>query len=151
MYGKGLLDGLKVTGRIIFRKKITEKYPEEKPNLSDRWKGWFQLDVDKCIACGMCERACPNSAIKIIVEKDENNKRKLAGYEIYVPYCLFCGLCVEACPKKCLSFTREFEHAKYFKDQLKLDLFNNPNLSAPTSTYGHPEKEKKTEAEVKED
>mgnify|MGYP001075636655 CR=1 FL=1 len=93
------------------------------------------------IACGLCAKACPNSVIKVTAGKDENNKRKLVGYEVTIPYCLFCGLCVEACPKKCLSFTKEFEKAEYFKDELILDLVNNPNLSAPCSTFGHSEKE----------
>ncbi|NLW25159.1 MAG: NADH-quinone oxidoreductase subunit I [Clostridia bacterium] len=140
MYGKGLLKGLSITGRVIFRKKITEKYPEEKPQLASRWRGGFQLDVNECIACGLCERSCPNKAIKMSATKDENNKKKLSGYELNLIYCLYCGLCVEACPKKCLRFTKEFETATYFKETAKLDLFNNPNLSAPTSTFMQPEK-----------
>lgn len=150
MYGKGLLKGLGVTGKYIFRKKVTEKYPDEKPQLAERWRGGFQLDVNKCIACGLCERACPNSAIKLTTEKDENNKKKLTSYELNSSYCLFCGFCVEACPKNCLRFTKEFETATYFKDDTKLDLFNKQNLSAPVSTYGQPEKKVETEGkEVK--
>ncbi|MGI6224676.1 MAG: NuoI/complex I 23 kDa subunit family protein [Peptococcales bacterium] len=140
MYGKGLIKGLSVTGRNIFRKKITEKYPEVKPQLAERWRGSFQLDVSQCIACGLCERACPNSAIKLTTEKNEENKKQLAGYELNRSYCLYCGLCVEACPKKCLRFTKEFETATYYKEEVILDLFNNQNLSAPTSTYAQPEK-----------
>ncbi|MFZ7104535.1 MAG: NuoI/complex I 23 kDa subunit family protein [Peptococcaceae bacterium] len=148
MYGKGFLKGLSVTGKNVFKKKVTEKYPEEKPSLAARWRGGFQLDKNECIACGLCERACPNSAIKLTSVKNEENKKQLATYELNQSYCLFCGLCVEACPKKCLRFTHDFEHATFYKDHVKLDLFNKPNLSAVTSAYGQPEPKK--EAEGKE-
>lgn len=146
MFGKGLLKGLGLTGRVIFRKKITEKYPEEQPQLPERWRGGFQLDVNKCIACGLCERNCPNRAIKLSAKKDENNKNQLVSYELNYSYCMVCGLCVEGCPAHCLRFTHDFENAVYHKEQAMLDLFNNQNLSAPTSTYGLPEK-KKVESE----
>jgi NADH-quinone oxidoreductase subunit I len=136
MYGKGLIKGLFVTGRAVFRKKVTEKYPDVKPHLSQRWRGGFQLDVSQCIACGLCERSCPNGAIKISTAKDENDKKQLSGYKLNFSYCLLCGLCVEACPKHCLRFTHDFETAAYNKDGIILDLYNNQNLSAPMSTYG---------------
>jgi len=140
MYGKGILKGLSVTGRNVFRKRLTEKYPEVKPKLAERWRGSFQLDVNECIACGLCEKSCPNSAIKLTTEKTEDNKKRLSSYKLDRSYCLFCGLCVESCPKKCLRFTKEFETAVYNKDEVVLDLFNNQNLSAPTSSYAQPEK-----------
>ena len=147
MFGKGLLKGLGVTGKVIFRKKLTEKYPEEKPQLADRWRGGFQLDVSQCIACTLCEKACPNKVITMTTSVDENKKKQLASYELNLSYCLLCGLCVEACPKHCLRFTKEFETATYYKEQTVLDLFNNQNLSAPMSTYGIPEKKVVPEGE----
>lgn len=139
MYGKGLLKGLGVTGRVIFRKRVTEKYPEERPDIPSRWRGLFQLDTSKCTGCGICSRSCPNDAIKITTRQDENKRRKLAGYELNLSYCLLCGLCVEDCPRKSLKFTKDFETATYFKEDVVLDLFNNSNLSAPSSTFGQPD------------
>ncbi|MFZ5943748.1 MAG: NuoI/complex I 23 kDa subunit family protein [Bacillota bacterium] len=145
MYGKGLFKGLGVTGKVVFKKTITEKYPEEKPQLAARWRGGFQLNVADCIACSLCERACPNVAIKMTTEKNEENKKQLASYSINQSYCLFCGLCVEACPKNCLKFTKEFETATYDKEKVVLDLFKNQNLSAPASDYGQPEPKNQSE------
>lgn len=139
MYGSGLLKGLKVTGRNVFRRSVTEEYPEVRPDIPSRWRGLFRLDVDKCISCSMCARACPNEAITITIETDENKKRKLAGYVLNLSYCLLCGMCVEACPVHCLKHTLEFETATFFKEDTILDLFNNPNLEAPVSTFGQPE------------
>lgn len=122
MYGKGLIKGLGITLGHLFEKNITEKYPEVKPTLSPRSHGSFALEEEKCISCGICKNACPNRVINLTSEKDENNKKKLTGYEMDIQYCLFCGLCVESCPTKALKFTQEFEGAKYFRDDLKLVL-----------------------------
>ncbi|SMB93909.1 NADH dehydrogenase subunit I [Desulfonispora thiosulfatigenes DSM 11270] len=151
MRGKGLLKGLGVTGKAIFSKRVTEEYPDVMPDIASRWRGLFRLDIDKCISCGMCVRACPNEVIKITTEMDENKKRKLSGYEMNLSYCLWCGMCVEACPTHCLRHTKDFETATFFKDEVTLDLFNRPNLSAPVSTFGQPDKEKEEKAKAEKE
>jgi len=110
MYGQGLIKGLSITLKHFFEKKITQQYPEERP---------------KCIACGICSNQCPNNVIKLNSEKDENNKKKLTGYEVMLERCLFCGFCVEACPTKALLWTKDFELTKFHRDDVNLDLFNS--------------------------
>ncbi|MEM4187783.1 MAG: 4Fe-4S binding protein, partial [Candidatus Hadarchaeum sp.] len=51
-----------------------------------------EIDVDKCNACGLCQRACIYEAIKI----DEFAK-------IDPVKCFGCRLCVTVCPTKALS------------------------------------------------
>ncbi len=46
-----------------------------------------------CIACGKCERTCPNDAIHVV--------DKLA--RIDYDKCIDCGACAEACPVKCIQ------------------------------------------------
>ncbi|MDD4343049.1 MAG: NADH-quinone oxidoreductase subunit I [Eubacteriales bacterium] len=145
-WGKGLLKGLSVTGKVIFRKNLTEEYPLVKPNIPSQWRGGFAYEKDKCIACGICVLECPNDAILLVKEKDENNKNVPKEYKINLGYCLSCGLCVESCPVNCIHFTKEFESATYLKKESVLDLFNNQNLEAERSTYGKPV-EKKEEKE----
>lgn len=116
MYGKGLVVGLKVTINRFFARKVTQNYPEVKPDLPQRSHGSFDFQSDKCISCGLCANACPNCVIKVESAKGEDGKKVLQSYRMSLGYCLFCGLCVEACPTKALSFKRDFELACSQKD-----------------------------------
>lgn len=122
MIGKGLAKGMGITLRTLFKKKITEMYPEVKPTLPPRTRSSMSLDVPKCISCGLCVNACPNKVITLTSSKDENNKKALTGYVMNTGQCLFCGLCTEACPTKALKNTTEFENAVYSKKDLEWDM-----------------------------
>lgn len=138
MFGKGILKGLAVTGKHAVSRRWTEKYPEEKPALSERWRGGkFALDKDACINCGLCAMACPNKVIRQKFEKDEDGKKVCREFVMDRQYCLYCGLCVEACPKGCLYMTHEFETAVYRPEDVPQDLLADGNMDAKLSTYGH--------------
>ena len=66
-----LLKGMKLTGRYLFARKITVQYPEQKTPLSPRFRGLhalrrttrYDIDLTKCIFCGLCEESCPVDSI----------------------------------------------------------------------------------------
>ena len=65
-----LLQGLGVTLKNLFRRKITLQYPEEKTPMSPRFRGLHALrrypnGEERCIACKLCEAVCPAKAITI--------------------------------------------------------------------------------------
>lgn len=124
MFGKGLLNGLRVTLGHLFEKNITQQYPEEYPKLPLRSRCSFKLDSEKCISCSICALSCPNRVINVESYKDENNKKNLTKYEMQLEYCLFCGLCVESCPTKALQVTSDFELSAYSRAETKLTLFD---------------------------
>jgi len=122
--------GLMLTGRYMFKKKITVEYPEERTPLSPRFRGLhalrrYESGEERCIACKLCEVVCP--ALAIIIESDEreDGTRRTTRYDIDMTKCIYCGLCQEACPVDAIVETQEFEYAAetrkalyYTKDML---------------------------------
>lgn len=114
-----LLKGLSVTGRYLFRKKITVQYPEEETPLSPRFRGLLALrrypnGEERCIACKLCEAVCPALAITIEAAPREDGSRRTTKYEIDLFKCIYCGFCEESCPVDSIVVTPEmhyhFEH-----------------------------------------
>ncbi len=105
-----LLKGLKLTGRLLFAKKITIQYPEEKTPTSPRFRGLHALrrypnGEERCIACKLCEAVCPALAITIDAEPRVDGSRRTTLYEIDLFKCVYCGLCEEACPVDAIVLT----------------------------------------------
>lgn len=125
-----LLTGMKVTGTEFFTKKVTQEYPENRATLviSERFRGTLVMPHDaegnnKCIACGLCQIACPNDTIKItsesVTDEETGKKRKiLVNYEYDHGACMFCQLCVNACPHDAIQFSNEFEGAFFQRSGL---------------------------------
>lgn len=135
VHGVGtLLTGMKVTITEFFTKKVTEQYPENRDELVmfDRFRGTLSMPHDaegnhKCIACGLCQTACPNDTIQIeteMVEDPETGKKKkhLVRYQYDLGSCMFCQLCVNACPHDAIGFNQNFEHAVYEREKLVMTL-----------------------------
>ncbi|WP_196595024.1 NuoI/complex I 23 kDa subunit family protein [Pectinatus frisingensis] len=122
MQGKGLLTGLSVTIRHFFGKKVTVQYPEEKLPMSETFRGGkLVLDQKKCIGCRLCSMACPNEALDLTVETDENKKRHMTKYIHKSGRCLYCGFCVEACPTKAVTWDKNYAIACYTRTDLTYD------------------------------
>ncbi|MCK5647412.1 MAG: NADH-quinone oxidoreductase subunit NuoI [Gammaproteobacteria bacterium] len=110
-----LFKGLSVTGRYLFKKKITVQYPEEKTPQSFRFRGLHALrryanGEERCIACKLCEAICPALAITIESEEHEDGTRRTKSYDIDLTKCIFCGFCEESCPVDSIVETRIFEY-----------------------------------------
>ena len=78
---KDILTGMSITGRYLFKPKITVQYPEEKTPLSNRFRGLHALrryenGEERCIGCKLCEAVCPAYAITIeTAERDDGTRR----------------------------------------------------------------------------
>lgn len=150
-----LLKGLSVTGKEFVTPKITEKYPEnrETHHIPQRFRARLELIYDsegnhKCIACGTCERVCPNGTIslstKMIDTWDGKKKKKLDKYIYDLGSCTFCQLCVVNCPTNALGFSNDFEQAVFTREKLVKKLNYLPEKPEPAPT---PEQIKKFEEE----
>ena len=110
-----LVKGLQLTGRYMFKRKITVQYPEEKTPQSHRFRGLHALrrypnGEERCIACKLCEAVCPAVAITIESEQREDGSRRTTKYDIDLTKCIFCGFCEESCPVDSIVETRIFEY-----------------------------------------
>jgi NADH-quinone oxidoreductase subunit I len=110
-----LLKGMNVTGRYLFKHKVTVQYPEEKTPMSPRFRGLHALrryenGEERCIACKLCEAVCPALAITIDSEEREDGTRRTTRYDIDLFKCIFCGFCEEACPVDSIVETHIFEY-----------------------------------------
>ncbi len=99
-----LVKGLGLTGRHMFKRKITVMYPEEKTPKSPRFRGLHALrrypnGEERCIACKLCEAVCPALAITIESDqRDDGTRRTTTRYDIDLVKCIYCGFCEESCP-----------------------------------------------------
>ncbi len=150
-----LIKGMQVTGKEFVTPKITEEYPDNRDNLpvADRFRAILTLKYDdqgnhKCIACGTCERVCPNGTIKLdtkMVETwDGKKKKKLDKYLYDLGSCTFCQLCVTNCPTDALEFSNDFEQAVFTRGKLVKHLNYLPEKEEPKPT---PEQIAKLQAE----
>lgn len=130
MFGKGLMKGLQITWKEFWAPKLTVQYPEEQHTVPERFHGRFVLDVDKCIACGLCANACPNKVINMIKQK-VGKKQYMTDYVMKIQYCLFCGFCVEACNKDALHFSKDFNMDQYFYSDIPLVLVKREAPAEP--------------------
>lgn len=143
--------GLIVTSRHFFvnlfnpKGMPTVQYPEEKLPLphaaKERTRHRLKLRADgtpKCVACFMCQTACPAYCIRIeAAEYPDNQVEKYpAVFDIDLSRCVMCGMCVEACPEDAIAMdTLEIPGGALSRAQLKLtkeellkDLPGDPSL-----------------------
>ena len=118
------LKGFGVTLKQVFKKPITQQYPEYKRPVYPRYRGRHQLKrhengLEKCVGCSLCAAACPANCIYIEAAENTDAKRISAGeryasvYNIDYSRCIFCGYCVEACPTDAITHGHGFELATY--------------------------------------
>lgn len=110
-----IFQGLSVTLKYFFKRKVTLQYPEEETPVSPRFRGMLALrrypnGEERCIACKLCEAVCPALAITIEAEPREDGSRRTTKYEIDDFKCIKCGFCEEACPVDAIVLTSEMHY-----------------------------------------
>jgi len=127
IWGTGILRGLGISMRNLFRGPITVQYPREKLVLPERARWAVQLKYDehgdhKCTACFACEKACPDHIITLNITTDEERNKHIDLWHYEIGACMMCGLCVEACPFDAIEQGHDYELAVFTPDRLEYDL-----------------------------
>jgi NADH-quinone oxidoreductase subunit I len=144
-YLPAIAKGLATTSRRFFRnlwgfmrgrsRAFVVQYPEERVDFPDAFRGMpvlVALDngLPKCVACGLCEFACPTDCITIVPGElpAYGIERYPEAFDIDMSRCMFCGLCEEACPEEAIVMSREVELATYDRDAM---IFHKADLLVP--------------------
>lgn len=135
---------LELIGGRKHRKIMTIYYPEEDPVIPAAYRGRPVLvrganGLEKCVACGLCEVACPPRCISIVGAERQSGERYPLTYVLDGSRCIFCGFCEEVCPKEAIVMSHdwknlcEFDRSKmiYSKEQL---LYPERNLGRRLDT-----------------
>jgi len=112
--GRGLLVTMRHFFVNLFNPKgtVTVQYPEQMIPLAGnarlRTRHRLKVRADgspKCVACFMCQTACPAYCIRIeAAEYPDNGVEKYpAVFDIDLSRCVMCGMCVEACPEDAIA------------------------------------------------
>ena len=125
-----IMIGMRVTFKHLFVPAVTIQYPSVKPELPERERNRLYVNMDDCIGCDQCARACPVDCIEIetvksLPEEDlgktSNGKRKalwVTKFDIDIAKCCYCQLCVFPCPTECIYMTDVYEFSEFERNNL---------------------------------
>src|SRR5262245_47119611 len=130
LYLPAIAQGLGTTIKHLFKKKITEQYPEEEPKLPGNYRGVHRLNRDeqgrvKCVACYMCATACPAHCIDIVAAPSppdwQDREKYPSTFVIDELRCIYCGMCEEACPVDAIELTTLYDLTGLSREQMIFD------------------------------
>jgi NADH-quinone oxidoreductase subunit I len=124
--------GMRIVIGHIARRKVTRQYPEHKNEyvLPERARNRLYVNMDDCIGCDKCARACPVNCIEIDTVKTvpgedlgvtTNGKKKalwVTKFDIDMAKCCYCSLCIWPCPTECIVMTEVFEFSSPKREDL---------------------------------
>lgn len=133
LYFPELMKGMAYSFKHMFRKTVTMQYPEEKPVLGAEFRGRpvlvKEMGQERCVACGLCARACPPLAISMQAGETQDQKERYpVTFEINMLRCIYCGFCEDVCPEEAIVMSGEYDlnfrnrqEAIYDKERLLVD------------------------------
>ena len=122
---KTTAQGLKITGAYLGKNLKSRgddvfalQYPDEKLEIDKvTHRGIHEYDVDRCISCQLCAKACPVDCI-YIESVGKGKPAIMTRFEIDYSKCLFCSLCVPPCPSECIVLGENYSLPGHSRDDM---------------------------------
>ncbi|SEM51974.1 NADH-quinone oxidoreductase subunit I [bacterium A37T11] len=99
----------------------TIQYPHQELPIPEVARYQLDVEMDDCIVCDLCAKACPVDCISIESIKatgtigktsDGSTKRLYAAkFDIDMAKCMYCGLCTVVCPTECITMTNQYDRS----------------------------------------
>ena len=127
---KSIFTGMGITGRHLVGPTVTLQYPEERATLPKNARARLFVNMDDCIGCTLCAKACPVNCIDIetvpttadvdLGKTSTGNPKRfwLTRFNIDMAKCMYCDLCVHPCPTNCIYMEQEYEYSEYDRSNL---------------------------------
>jgi NADH-quinone oxidoreductase subunit I len=138
LYLPAIAQGIATTVKhLVSGKATTREYPEVEPTIPPNYRGVHRLNRDdqgrvKCVACFLCQTACPANCIKIEATATDKNDPQWrdrdkypATFEIDELRCIYCGMCEEACPVDAIELTSVYDLTGMSREEMR---FNKEKL-----------------------
>ncbi len=132
LYIPQVLAGMGVTLRHMvggLARPVTIQYPEEVgPHRVENYRGVHRLNRDEdgrvaCVACFMCQTACPAHCIHIDAGESPwpDREKYPVKFDIDELRCIYCGMCEEACPVDAIELTPDYDLVGRSREEMILD------------------------------
>lgn len=129
LYIPAAIKGMSRTLARVFRPKVTLSYPEEVHVPRKGYRGEHRLKKDelgrmKCVACLMCQTACPAECIRIDAGPSPwpDREKIPVAFTIDMLKCIYCGMCEEACPCDAIELTPTFNKVALTREEKIYDI-----------------------------
>ncbi|MBO8092095.1 MAG: 4Fe-4S binding protein [Prosthecochloris sp.] len=123
---------------------VTLQYPREAVPTPQNARYRLYNDIDDCIGCGQCVRACPIECITMETIKVTKDDLEVCGktsggqqkrfwvpvFDIDIAKCMTCGICVSVCPTECLVHTPVSDFSEFDRDNMLYHFGNLTELEA---------------------
>jgi NADH-quinone oxidoreductase subunit I len=143
---KSLVIGLGITGEAFCAENVTVIYPKEEVDNLATYRGPVELvgkvdapDVPKCVACGVCVKACPSNCLTILCPippkvgevnsepaemgpAPQKGTKTPSQFILDFSLCSLCGQCVRACATNALRYSNNPYMVSFDRKDFHFDL-----------------------------
>lgn len=129
LYLPEIAKGMMFSIKHMFRPSVAISYPDKPITLTSEFRGRPVLVAEngkeRCVACGLCARACPPLAISMqaaqIPDTTDPKERYPERFEIDMLRCIYCGFCEEVCPEEAIVMSPEYDYVFTERKQSIMD------------------------------